>query len=101
MILLTYKALQHNELKYLRNSLNLFKPDTNVTIRHENDTYRLSEPRTNGKLGERAFKHCAPRLYNKILLVLKDLEEIKFKKELKTHQRVTWEGHQKKKTTSE
>ena len=83
-ILLTYKALKYNEPKYLRKKLDLFNPETNVTIRHQCDIYRLIEPRTNIKLGERAFRYCAPRLYNKISVEVKNLEEKKFKKKLKT-----------------
>ena len=83
-ILLTYKALKYNEPKYLRKKLNLFNLETSVTIRHQRDIYRLTEPRTNIKLGERAFKYCAPRLYNGISAEVKNLEEKKFKKELKT-----------------
>ena len=83
-ILLTYKALKYNEPKYLRKKLDLFNPETNVIIRHQCDIYRLTEPRTNTKLGERAFRYCAPRLYNKISVEVKNLEEEKFKKKLKT-----------------
>ena len=57
--------------------LNLFNPETSVTIRHQCDIYRLTELRTNIKLGERAFKYCAPRLYNKISAEVKNLEEKK------------------------
>ena len=65
MILLVYKALKYNEPKYLRNCLSFFRPETNVTVRHASELHRLFEPRTNCKLGERAFEHSAPRLYNK------------------------------------
>ena len=61
----------------------MFNPETSVTIRHQRDIYRLTEPRTNNNLGERVFKYCAPTLYNRISAEVKNLEEKKFKKELK------------------
>ena len=85
IILLVYKALKYNEPKYLRNYLSFFRPETNVTVRHASELYRLFEPRTSCKLGERAFVHCAPRLFNKLPPDMKNIqEERKFKKELKT-----------------
>ena len=85
IILLVYKALKYNEPKYLRNCLSFFRPETNVTVRHASELHRLFEPRTNCKLGERAFEHSAPRLYNKLPSELKDIQdEMRFKKELKT-----------------
>ena len=85
ILLLIYKVLKYSEPKYLRDCLEFFRPETNVVVRHASETYRLSEPRTNCKFGERAFEHSAPRLYNKIPLEMKDIkEEKKFKSELKT-----------------
>ena len=85
ILLLVYKVLKYNEPEYLRNSLEFYRPETNITVRHASETYRLSEPRTNCKLGERSFGHCAPRLFNKLPFNVKDLQvEKKFKSELKT-----------------
>ena len=47
--------------------LNLFEPGTDVTIQQANVNYILFHPRPKKeKLVERAFKYCAPTLYNKI-----------------------------------
>ena len=85
LLLLAFKTLNYNEPKYLRNQLNNFRLGTNVSVRHASDEHRLSEPRTNCKLGERAFKYIVPRLYNKLPIEMKNIqEEWKFKKKLKT-----------------
>ena len=73
IILLLYKALRYNEPKYLRSCLNFFRPETNVTIRHASEIHRLSVPTANSKIGERAFHHYAPRLYNKIPPEMKNI----------------------------
>ena len=75
IILLVYKALTYGEPKYLRHYLCLFEPETNVTVRHARERLRLSEPRTNCKIGERTFAHYAPRLYNRIPQEMKTLHE--------------------------
>ena len=85
VMLLTYKALWYNEPKYLRDCLTFYVPETNVTVRHASEPYRLFEPRTNSKFGERAFGHCAPRLYNRLPPEIRNIpNEMKFKRELKT-----------------
>ena len=86
ILLLTYKALKLCEPKYLADYLSLFRPESNVTVRHASETNRLSEPRTNCALGERAFNHCAPRLFNKLPPEIKNIDNVmKFKKDLKTY----------------
>ena len=58
---------------------------TKYIIRLANEVNRLYEPRTNTKYGERAFNYCAPRLYNKVPLEIRNLPNIvTFKKKLKT-----------------
>ena len=85
ILLLVDKALRYNEPIYLKVHLNRLRLDTNVTIRHTSDTHRLFEPRTNCKLGERTFKHSAPRLYNKLPLEMKIIQEERiYKRKLKT-----------------
>ena len=72
-------------LKYLRNHFDNFRLGTNVSVRHASDEHRLFEPRTDCKLGERAFKYIAPRLYNKLPTEMKSIqEEQQFKKQLKS-----------------
>ena len=84
ILLLTYKALKYEKPKYLRDNINLFEPDMSVTVRHAGERHRLFEPRTTSKLEDRAFKYCAPRLYNKLPTSMKNInDEIVFKKRLK------------------
>ena len=86
ILTLTYKALNNNEPKYLRNMLEISEQRTNVTTRQGNEVNRLHEPRTNCNHGERAFSYYAPRLFNKLPLEIRSLLNIvQFKKELKTH----------------
>ena len=84
--LLTYKALKFGEPKYLNEYLVPFGLETSVAVRHANDRHRLFEPRTVRNSGERSFQYSAPRLYNKLPVVIKDSENInQFKKRLKTY----------------
>ena len=84
--LLTYKALKYKEPKYLNECLAPFKLETNIMIRHATERHRLLEPRGNRNIAERSFDYCAPRIYNKLPLVIKDNEIVgQFKKRLKTH----------------
>ena len=49
------------------------------------DKHRLFEPCANKLIGERAFSYCAPRLYNKLPIVVKmSVNVITFKNKLKT-----------------
>ena len=85
LMLLVYKALRYNEPKYLRDCLSFYRPETNVTIRHASEPYRLFEPRTNSKFGEKAFEHCAPRLYNRLPPEIRNIQdEKKFRRDLTT-----------------
>ena len=85
LLLLVFKTLIYNEPKYLRKYLKTFRLETNIVVRHESDIHRLFEPRTNCKLGERAFKYAAPRLYNKLPFEMRNIRDVKkFKTKLKT-----------------
>ena len=44
ILTLTYKALNYNEPKYLRNMLKIFGQRSNVTTRHASEINRLHEP---------------------------------------------------------
>ena len=84
--LLTYKALKFGGPKYLNEYLVPFGLETSVTVRHGNDRHRLFEPRTVRSSGEIFFQYSAPRLYNKLPVVIKDSENInQFKKKLQTY----------------
>ena len=82
---LTYVALKTNEPDYLRKKLHKYVlPETQT--RHASNQHRLDQPTAKSKLGERAFSHSAPRLYNKLPDHIKESENIEiFKKKLKTH----------------
>ena len=82
---MVFKTMKFGEPTYLRANLASFGLETNVTVRHANDAHRLFEPRTNRNIGERAFKYHAPRLYNRLPLEMRQMQEVrKFKKSLKT-----------------
>ena len=65
--------------------LNRYDPGTNLTTRLAAETERLYEPRTNTNFGERAFNYCAPRLFNKVPMNIRNSPNIvQFKNKLKT-----------------
>ena len=85
IMVLTYKALKHDEPRYLRKMLKRYESNTSQTTRLASELERLHEPRTNTNYGERAFSYCAPRLYNKLPGEIKNQPNIMtFKKKLKT-----------------
>ena len=84
--LLTYKALKHHVPRYLYDCLRPYELGTVMNVRRLDDQHRLLEPRSSDGLSDRAFASCAPRLYNKLPVNLKDADcETAFKKQLKTH----------------
>lgn len=63
-----------------------FHVDTSLVLRHGDDQRRLVEARSNTNLGFRAFARCAPWLYNRLPVCIKDSENLNmFRKKLKTH----------------
>ena len=64
--LLAFKAIKNGEPVYLREKLCPFQLASHVVIRHASDEHRLFEARAYHKIGERVFKYCASRLYNKL-----------------------------------
>ncbi len=86
LCVMTYQAMNLKKPQYIRDLLEDFKVNTNLTLRHSNVRHRLNEPRCNYELGFRAFEKSAPRLYNKLPENVKISENIEiFKKKLKTH----------------
>ena len=82
---LTYKSLKYSEPKYLYDHLKPYELHTPMNLRHSDDKHRLQLPRTYNKIGDRSFSSCAPKLYNKLSVQLKDIDSVKsFKKKLKT-----------------
>ena len=83
---MTHQALNFEKPQYIRDLLENFHVDTEMTLRHSNVLHRLNEPRCNFVFGFRAFEKSAPRLYNKLPENVKNNENIEaFKKKLKTH----------------
>ena len=86
MCLLTYKTLKFGKPKHLTEYLVPFGLETSVAVRHANDRHRLFEPRTIRSSGEKPFQYSAPRLYNKLPVVIRDSGNIdQFKKRLKMY----------------
>ena len=83
--LLVFKALLYQRPVYLKEYLHPFELDTSIIVRHASEPHRLQEPRERSKIAERAFRNCAPRLYNKLPSELKSITDVTlFKKKLKT-----------------
>ena len=83
--LLVFKALLNHQPAYIKECLHPFELETTIIVRHASDLHRLQEPREYSKLDERAFRNCAPRLYNKLPTELKSVTNVTlFKKKLKT-----------------
>lgn len=80
------QAIRHGKPKYVRDMLTDFRTDSDIILRHDDDGYRLMEPRFYKEAGRRAFVNCAPRLYNAIPANIKMAETVDvFKKRLKTY----------------
>lgn len=80
-----YQALKSGRPRYIKELLINFHVDTNVTLRHNAEEYRLAEPRFNTKTGRKAFSRNAPCLYNLLPNSIKQAENAAiFKKRLKT-----------------
>lgn len=86
--LLVFKILKFNQPQYLSDLIHLAPNNFNLTLRSNDDVYRLEEPRAirNKKFGERSFKYVAPRMYNALPLNIRKAKSVDvFKTKLKTH----------------
>ena len=71
--------------KYLDKYLKPFELLTYMTVRHADKKYRILEPHANKRIGDRVFENCAPLLFNKLPIEIKDGPNIEqFKKKQKT-----------------
>ena len=69
---------------FISELLSVYKPSR--SLRSSNDQYTLVEPRTNKKVGDRAFSHSAPKHWNSLPLHIRSMTSTPaFKKALKTH----------------
>ena len=76
---LAYIALNTGKPAYLRNKLNKFRTELEVSIRHSHDPHRLNEQRMNEEIGKRSFEYSAPRLFNNLPRSVKDSENLSLK----------------------
>ena len=84
--LLVFKALKFREPKYIVDMLIPFQ-NAGMALRSSDDPYRLVEPRAiqGHSFADRSFSYVAPRLYNRIPLVIRNLSSVEsFKRHLKT-----------------
>jgi len=83
LLVLTFKALHDEAPAYIKNLLQVYKPNRN--LRSQNTT-ALVVPKTRKVCGDRSFVASAPRLWNLLPEGIKDSVSIAtFKKSLKTH----------------
>ena len=82
---LVYQALRTGKPDYVRCMLKHYQLGTSLLTRQAADEYRLEEPRCNTSVGSRAFKYCAPKLYNSLPIDVKSCTDVHLlKKKLKT-----------------
>lgn len=85
LMLLTYKSVNHMAPKYLTDLLQAYKPGR--ALRSSTDHLRLKIPRfRTDSYGGRAFSVCAPELWNRIPLEVRESPSLDvFKSQLKTY----------------
>ena len=80
--LIVFKALRFGQPKYIADMLSPPVTISHLTLRSDDDPYRLHEPRA---VDERAFVYTAPRLYNGLPATVKQQASVQsFKIHLKT-----------------
>lgn len=87
LCLVTFKVLKFGEPRYLAELLRRPPAHHGVVVRHDNDPFRLDEPRAfqQSSFFERSFSYMAPRLYNRLPLSMRQLSSVEcFKRQLKT-----------------
>ena len=85
--LIVFKALKFNQPKYIVDLLSSLDDGNHVTLRSNDDPYRLFEPRAVRErvFAERSFVYVAPRLYNRLPIVVKQQTSVQsFKTHLKS-----------------
>lgn len=85
--LLVFKCLKFNQPLYLCQLLTPHGNATSMFLRSDADPLLLEEPRAVGdrNMATRSFAYCAPRMYNKLPLLLRQSSSLEcFKKNLKT-----------------
>ena len=84
--LITYKALNFNQPKYIAELIKEYTPETNMSLRSI-DNNRLDEPVISPlQAVDRCFQHASPRLYNALPNEVRQASTVQsFKKMLKKH----------------
>ena len=85
--LLVYKAIMYKQPKYIVDMISRPETETQMSLRSNDDAYRLYEPRAVNEraFAERSFSYVAPRLYNKLPVGVKQQSTLaSFKKHLKS-----------------
>ena len=77
----------YKQPKYIVDMISRPETETQMSLRSNDDTYRLYEPRAVNEraFAERSFSYVAPRLYNKLPVGVKQQSTLaSFKKHLKS-----------------
>ena len=85
--LIVYKALKFNKPRYIVDLLSRSTNTISVALSSSDDPYRLYEPRAvrESLFAERSFSYAAPRLYNKLPILVREQSSVQsFKTHLKT-----------------
>ena len=82
---MVYKILKFGRPMYLRDLLNYYCIDSDMTVQHSVEYQKLTEPRYNSKIGRNAFVNSAPRLFNKLSEHVKMVDKLDFQKKLQSH----------------
>ena len=82
--LIVFKALRFNQPKYIADLLSSSVVGTQVALRSSDDPYHLYEPRAVHErvFAERSFVYTAPRLYNRLPILVKQQTSLQ---DFKTH----------------
>ena len=86
--LIVFKTLRFGQPKYIADMLSPPVTISHLTLRSDDDPYRLHEPRAVDEraFAERSFVYTAPRLYNGLPATVKQLASVQsFKIHLKTY----------------
>ena len=82
---LVFQAMKYGKPQYMRNLLKDYTPNTNMSLRHVSESFRLEHQRSRLQMGNRAFEISAPRLWNRLPENVRASKNIEvFKKRLKT-----------------
>ena len=82
---MTHQALTTGCPEYLRNLIEVLRPQENISTRNTENGVTLFRHRPETNVGARAFKIAAPVVYNSIPLEIRLIENMDaFKKRLKT-----------------